>query len=141
MKKYATTITVAIIVGVAAFYGGMTYGRSQAVTPSGQTFQRGGSRNGGGFGANNGGFASGQILSEDSQSITIELRNGSSTSANSTKIVFFSSSTAIMKMTNGTVADLQTGANVIVTGTPNADGSITAQSIQLRETLPGRGGQ
>ncbi len=140
MKKVIFPVIV-IIVGLAAFYGGMTYGKSQA--SSNQNASRdafAGAQNfagvrgrSGGSGGNGGGFISGQIISKDSQSITVEFRNGSSTaSASSTKIVFLSGSTPIMKSVNGTADDLTPGTSVTITGTANSDGSITAQSIQIR---------
>jgi len=145
MKKYIISIVAVVIVGVTAFYGGMMYGKSQA--NSSQTASRGafaGAQNfagtrgrSGGFGGNGGGFISGQIISKDSQSITVEFRNGSSTaSASSTKIVFLSGSTPIMKSINGTADDLTPGTSVTITGTANSDGSITAQSVQIRPNIP-----
>ncbi len=137
MKKYTLTIIVALFVGVGAFYGGTMYGKTATGTQGGvQGFQRGAGRNGGFGGANaNGGFAVGQIISKDNQSITLQLVNNSST-----KIIFFSASTPIMKTVSGTVSDLQTGTNVSVMGTANSDGSITAESIQLRNgAFGGRG--
>ncbi len=143
MKKRIITIVGALIVVIAVFYGGMIYGKSQTGTKSpssgtsagGQGFGTGRMRNGGSGGGNSGGFVSGQIISKDNQSIIVELSNGSSTSSgNSTKIVLVSNSTPITKSVNGTLDDLTTGENVTVVGTANSDGSVTAQSIQIRPT-------
>ena len=147
MKKYIAVIVVVLAVGIGAFYGGMMYGKSQSCAQStlrnslpggqnfgGQNFQRGTTGRNGGAG---GGLISGQIIAKDNQSITVEFRNSSSTSsASSTKIVFLSGSTPIMKSVNGTADDLTPGTNVTITGTANSDGSITAQSIQIRPNSP-----
>jgi hypothetical protein len=132
MKKYIVTIVLVVVVGAGAFYGGMLYGKPQAGTRGIGSFQRGanggmpGTGIGGAFGGANGGLIAGQIISKDSQNITVALRNGSST-----KIVFFSGSTQIMKSASGTVDDLKDGEEITVIGTTNPDGSITAQSIQI----------
>ncbi|OIO07392.1 hypothetical protein CO115_00755 [Candidatus Falkowbacteria bacterium CG_4_9_14_3_um_filter_36_9] len=52
------------------------------------------------------------------------------------KIVFLSDSTSIGKTTDGTVADLEAGKQVTINGKDNSDGSVTAQSIQIRPNLP-----
>ncbi|MFH1162412.1 MAG: DUF5666 domain-containing protein [Candidatus Jorgensenbacteria bacterium] len=131
MKKIIVLAIVGVVViGGVSFYGGMRYGKSSAQPaqgmgrfgnlPAGQqrTDQRGAFAGGGG--------TSGEIVSADNQSITLKLREGSS------KIVFFSSSTKIMKSTDGARSDLTSGVQVVVSGTANPDGSITAQTIQLR---------
>ncbi|MBU6390371.1 hypothetical protein KGQ31_02390, partial [Patescibacteria group bacterium] len=88
-----------------------------------RTFQRGsGSANRPGAG----GVAAGDIIAEDNQSVTLRLRDGSSL------IVFYSPSTKVMKSTEGSMTDLVTGASIMIQGTQNSDGSITAQSIQVR---------
>jgi hypothetical protein len=132
--KIAYGIIAVIIIG-ASFYGGTLYGKSQAAPAfqggngnfSGRGFNRTGMPNAS-SGARSGsaGFIAGQIVSKDDKSISVELRDGGS------KIVFFSPSTEIQKMASASSSDLAGGANVVVNGSANPDGSITAQSIQIR---------
>jgi len=157
-NTFAVTIAVAVVVGAAAFYGGMLYGRSGSPSrlaqgdlsaPGGsasggqnlrnltpeqrqQRFQQMGISGGGPGGQRNGGggFASGEIIAQDDKSITIKLRDGGS------KIIILAGTTEIGKFTTGVVTDLKTGETVTVNGQANADGSITAQSIQLRPPMP-----
>lgn len=139
MKKILlSVIATAVIVGGGAFFGGMQYAKSQTpdmgdlasrfgnFDPSQLPNMPGG---GGGFnrgGAAGGGFASGEILSIDEESITIKLPDGGS------RLVFFSDSSEITKSAEGSVADLATGTSITVMGTSNDDGSVTATSIQIR---------
>ncbi len=125
-------IAIALVVGGGAFYGGMKYGQNSWRSGF-QNFdnlspqQR--QQMGGAFRGNNGGnngLAIGEIIAKDDKSITVKLSNGSS------KIVFFSDSTQISKSVSGSSSDLSSGKTVSVNGTANQDGSITAQSIQLR---------
>lgn len=127
--KYKREIIGALILVVVAFYGGMKYG--QGSTPaagapgtrnfSGMTGARG--TRGGGFGSG----AAGQIVSIDSTSITLSIPGGSGS-----RNVFYTGTTPIMKSVTGAVSDLKVGETISVNGTANSDGSVTAQSIQLR---------
>jgi hypothetical protein len=132
-------IGVVLIAG-AAFYGGMKYGSSMSATnanPSGAGGFAG--RNMGGAGnrmnrPGGNGFSGGEIISVDSQGLTIKLRDGGS------QIIFLSASSSVQKMVDGARDDLKAGENVTIVGTSNADGSITAQSVQIRPATPIGGG-
>ncbi len=143
MNKNILVVMAILIVGAGAFYGGFAYSKSKT-TPAGPgngTFVPGQGRGQGpgGFGGGTfvgrgagapegagGGFVSGQVLSTDNSSVTVKLRDGGS------KIIFFSTSTQIMKATNGSPADLVADQEITVSGSANSDGTITAQSIQIR---------
>jgi len=160
-KIYLIGITIIVVAG-GAFFGGMMFQKSQdslsgltgeeltskleslgasSGTSMGQGFMGGTNTpnfgtNGTGFpgnmpagqrpGGNGGGMTSGEVISSDDESLTIKEQDGS------TSIVYFSSSTAISKTVDGTSSDLTDGTNVIVSGTSNSDGSVTATTIQIR---------
>ena len=136
--KIQLAVIVAVIVGAVAFFGGTKYGQ---YPPGGsnadlRNFQTRGTGMMGGLtggqgrmtgGANRaGGFLAGEIIGQDDKSITVKLRDGGS------RIVFVSSSTQVLKSINGSVSDLILGGQVTVTGGTNPDGSVTAQSVQIR---------
>ena len=50
----------------------------------------------------------------------------------SSKIVFYSESTKIQKTADGTGANLAIDQEVTASGAANSDGSLTAQTIQVR---------
>ncbi len=144
MNKFLSIAITAIIAGAVAFYGGMRYdsyksGPSLADLKNlpqqeiRQKLQASGLFGGGNRGMialrRNGGnssFIGGEIISKDDKSITIKSQDGGS------KIVFLSPSTQINKSTAGSSADLAAGKQVTVNGTANADGSLTADLIQIR---------
>ncbi len=141
-KTIIIFIIVAALIGGGAFYGGMVYGKSQS--GSTRNFANGarqglGVNGAGGFARNgtgatgNGNVVSGQVIAKDDKSITVQLPNGSGS-----KIVFLSPSTQIMKTATGSTSDLQIGENLSVNGQANSDGSVTAQTIQIRPNLPRR---
>ena len=137
MKK-PTKIIISIIVAAGLFYGGYAYGaggHSQSASSAGAYAGRTGrtaSSTGafaGAFGgaAAGGSATTGTIVSSTPTSITVALKSGS-------VVVFYSTSTPIMWTTTGTAKDITAGANITVIGTANSDGSVTASSIQLRQT-------
>lgn len=123
----AITIIGLAAVGGGAFYGGMVYGKSQNSSAFNRQNFQSALRNGVRSGATGANFVSGNILSKDSSSITLQLPNNGGS-----KIIFFSGTTQISKFASGVASDLTTGESVSVTGTTNSDGSVTAQSIQIR---------
>ena len=76
-----------------------------------------------------GGKFSQQMGMRDNTSITLKLRDGGS------KIVFYTDKTTIAKTVDGILDDLAVGKQVNVIGTTNPDGSVSAQSVQIR-TIP-----
>ncbi len=116
-------VAVPLLVAVS-FWGGMQYAGSQA--PARGSFGAAAYAGRGGMRAGNAAFAAGVIMAADPASLTLGLQNGNS------EIVYLATSTQILKSASGTAADLIQGANVVVTGTPNQGGSMTAQSIQIR---------
>lgn len=138
MKKILAIIIALIVMGGGAFYGGMKYAQNKSLQGSAQgnfqklrslspkerqqRLQKVGVRTGSGF-------ANGEIISKDDRSITIKLQDSGS------KIIFYSDNTKVSKFVNGTSDDLEIGKSITVKGTVNDDGSITAQSIQLRSNI------
>src|ERR1041385_6691496 len=125
-------VIISLIVGGAGgFFGGMQYQKSQ--TPSFGNRQFGFRQFGAGQGVGrNGGGARpvvGQIISSDDKSITVKMQDGSS------KIVLISDKTSINKASTGTMADLKTGENIVVFGTQNSDGSLSALNVQLNPQM------
>ena len=143
MKKQTAIIAI-VIVALICFYGGMKYGESSATKAAGGGQAASGAPGGAGTRrgaiAQSGGVANGSILSVDANGITLKLRDGTS------KIILLSASTPIMKSTAGAMSDLTVGEQVMVAGTQNTDGSITAQTVQIRPAgsvsgLPGGASQ
>ncbi|HWQ99356.1 MAG TPA: plastocyanin/azurin family copper-binding protein [Candidatus Methylomirabilis sp.] len=130
-KHIGSFLVVAIVVGGLGFYGGTVYakksqtGQRPAGIRNGQTGQGFQVRGPGGAGSG-GGFTAGEVMQKDGNSITLKLRDGGS------KIVFYSSSTTVGKMSAGSMDDVTHGANVTVTGNTNPDGSVAASAVQIR---------
>ena len=131
MDKKTVIAGLMVFIAAGSFYAGMKYDQSQNSVANRGAGSRlafvSGSR-----GARNGGdLVSGEVVSKDDKSLTLKLRDGLVGQGGS-KIVFFSESTSIMKAAGGNSQDLLVGEQVMVNGTANQDGSINAQSIQLR---------
>ncbi len=118
----------AVVIAAIAFWSGTQYAQTNVQTGGRGTFS--GARTGRQGGFMNGGFVGGEVVSVDDKSITLKMQDGG------TRFVFFSPSTKISKSVDGTIADVVAGKQVTVSGTPNSDGSVTAQTIQLRTDMP-----
>ena len=128
-----TSIIAIIIALLVGFGAGMTYGKSggTATTPQDTVggFGAGRAGAGGNRAARGGGFGggtSGEVIAKDASSITVKTRDGS------TKIVFVSGTTQVVKTAAGSQSDISMGTNVTAIGPANTDGSVNAQSIQIR---------
>jgi hypothetical protein len=136
-----TKISIGAVILVAlAFWAGTAYANHKNRTA--RTVMMGGQAQGmrgnfavGGMrtGANAGSFVSGTVLSKTDTALTVQNQAGGS------KIVLVSSSTAVSKSAQGALTDVAVGSSIVATGTTNSDGSITAQTVQVRpEAAPTR---
>lgn len=73
-----------------------------------------------------GGMVNGEVIKKDEQSLVIKTKDGSS------KVIYFSSSTEIGKFEKGALGDILEGSSLMINGSSNNDGSISAQNIQIR---------
>ena len=129
MKKHLVKAVAVVVIAGIGFAGGVSYAKSKAPAPvaiqntAGQQQRAPGGPRGG---RNNGGLVAGSIIASDATSITVQTNGGGS------KIVYLSDKTQVFKSTLGATSDLVNDSNVVVMGTPGADGTVTAQSIQIR---------
>ena len=140
MKNKAVIAGAFVIVAAVSFYAGTksSFGKTASGRAGQFTFGQGAvlgdqangarTRAGGGFRAGN--LVAGEILSASEGSITVKLRDGGS------KIVFVPKTAAVTKSVGGTTADLIVGQSVMVSGATNQDGSVNAETIQIRPNLP-----
>ncbi len=127
-KQLITTVVAVLIVGGAAFYGGMQYQKNQRSTfgPAGnQRLANDNNQNGNGRQNGLGRPVSGEITSMDTGTLTIKTQDGSS------KIIVYSSSTKVNKMTEASSSDLEIGEQITAMGSDGTDGTVTAQTISL----------
>jgi hypothetical protein len=141
--KIIVGVVVVLVIAAGSFYGGMIYGKSQATTartitfPNGQQAPlngppgdgqgfRGQGQNDlpGGFG-DQAGMTFGTIESIDGSVVTISSGDGAQ------QTVKVTDTTLIEKNASVSVSDLAAGDSVIVSGSDNTDGSITARSVQV----------
>lgn len=144
-KTTQLILGVVLLLAVAAgsFYGGMVYGKGQASTTAsaggftanfgqnadGSTTRPNGFRpdtqgQAGGFGAQ-AGMLFGEIQAIEGNIITVLNRDGAE------QQVQVTDTTLIEKNASVTVSDLTVGDTVIVSGSDNDDGSVTARSVQV----------
>lgn len=123
-----TAIVIGVIAASAGFFGGMKYQQSKRdqLTPgiTGGQGRMGGVQNG----INSKPTSRpvyGEIIKADKKTITIQSRDGSS------KLILLTENGQIFKAVTGSVDDLLVGSQVSVFGTPNPDGSFSAENIQI----------
>lgn len=119
MNKQITTIILALVIASIGFFGGIQYQKSQTPQRGTGTFQRRLGQN------QNEQAVRGEILSTDATSMTVKMQDGSS------KLIILSGSTNITKQATGSKDDLKQEQEVVVFGSTNSDGSVTAQVVQL----------
>jgi len=126
MKNPILPILICVAVAGGSFFAGMKYQQSKQPSFAGRFGNRQDVRTGEGQGQfRNGRPIQGDIISADEKTITVKMADGS------TKIVILSETTTYNKTSDASKADLKVGEKVGVFGTENADGSVTAQNIQL----------
>jgi hypothetical protein len=140
-KQIIITIVVAVIVGAAGFAGGMQYQKSKTPAFAGRSGINAGVNGVAGaagarrFAAGGNNFVTGSVLSQNGQQMTVQNRSGGSL------IVILPASAQIGKFAAASSTDISVGSVVTVTGTTNSDGSMTAQTVQVRPAgSPGPGG-
>jgi hypothetical protein len=126
------TKTISIAVVALIIGGAIGYFAHPASAQTG-AFARGGAGTftgaRGAAGAATGGFLMGTVAAEDSTSITLNTRDGSS------HVVLLTPSTTVSKYVAGAITDVSVGSTVMVSGTSNSDGSVSASMIQLRPAM------
>jgi hypothetical protein len=139
MEKYSKHINYIVpAVGVLSF--GVGYLAHSFINPSVQAelagmqgraqFGQGTGNRSGQMMARGGGMVQGEIISIDDTGITVKGRDGGS------KIVLMSTSTKVFKSVDTIKSDLKVGTNVMVAGTSNPDGSVSASSVSIRNDFP-----
>jgi hypothetical protein len=135
MKKYLVHM-VWLVIAIVALGGGYFWGKASAATSraagfagaySSSTRRTVGSAAGGGL-------VTGTIATIGSSSITLQLANGNS------EVVFYSTSTPVSEPTTVSANTLKVGTTLMVGGTSNSDGSLTALTIQVRPAGTTSGG-
>ena len=127
-KNIVITAVVALSVGL---FGGYAAARASALASAGvpnASSVRGSARGLRGGNQNANGFLAGTVARKDSESITVDTRDGNS------HVVLFTPATSVFKSVAGSLSDITIGSAVVVSGSTNSDGSLSANSIQLRRT-------
>lgn len=125
-----------VLIAIIFFFIGLQIGKTRQVSnanyPGNRNFN-GGQMMGNQTGIRNsmrgGGFITGTIVSSDDKSVTVSLKDGGS------KTIYISDTTSVLKSSTGKKTDLVNGSTIMVNGTSNQDGSIAAQSIQIRPEI------
>ncbi len=127
-KSIVITAVVALGIGLFGGYAAARASVPANVSAPGMSQVRGsaGGRRGGNQNASE--FLVGVVVKKDSGSVTVDTRD------NNSHVVLFTPATSVFKSVAGSLADITIGSAVIVSGSTNSDGSLSANSIQLRRT-------
>jgi len=148
LARRPVQLIVGVIVALALFGGGYAFGSTRTPAPAASATGATGATGRGAFGAGgaNGGAAAargvttGQILSVNTDSVTISVRAGGANGASpttSTTLVLVGSGTRVVKTveTDVKLTDLKVGDTITVAGTPDtASGTVSAQTIVVGAT-------
>jgi hypothetical protein len=135
------TWILVIVVAIVFAGGGYLIGKQSAASTAatgasayaGRAGTAGYAGRAGGFSGAGGGATTGTIVATANGSFTIQLPTSTSTTATTgTKIVLFDNTTMVNELESVPATSLAVGQSVVVTGTANSDGSVTATSIQVR---------
>jgi len=129
-------LLAALVVAGGSFYGGTVYGKGQAQTAFAGPVNPGSGPAGmmpggtppagmGQPGGNQAGMLVGEIAEISATALTITDSSGKQTQVN------VSGTTLIEKQASVTLADLTQGETVMVSGSQQSDGSISARSVQV----------
>lgn len=131
-KQWAAVGIMSIVVAAAFTSIGYKLGsRSNgSFGPMNGQFQgRGGMMSGQGrMGMRGNGNVAGTVINQDTSTITLSLPQGGS------RTVLITPTTTVLKTAPGSITDIQKDSFVMVSGTANADGSISATTLSLRPT-------
>lgn len=116
-----STAVIALAVGFGAGY--FIHSSPAPVQNTAGNF---GGRSGMMRGGNGGSFLSGTVAARDSGSMTVNTRDGSS------RVILITPATSVSKSISGSMSDVSVGSTIIVSGTTNSDGSVSASLIQIR---------
>lgn len=151
LARRPVQIIVGVVVALALFGGGFAFGSTRApaaATTTGATASTGAATGRGAFGAGGAGggaaarngITNGQILSVNTDSITISIRAGGAngaTGTTTTELVLVGSGTRVVKTveTDVKLTDLKVGDTITVAGTPDtASGTVSATTIIVGAT-------
>jgi hypothetical protein len=135
-KNLIITGVVALIVGLGVGYfgahalaatpktGAAAYAARSAAGGAGVTGMRAGNQ------ASGAGLLTGTVAAVSAGSITLNTRDGSS------HVVLTTPDTTVSKSVTGSLSDVTVGSTIIVSGTTNSDGSVSATLVQLRPAMP-----
>lgn len=128
-KQTVTTALISIILaGGGGYYIGSHKQGAQSARIGAQFGQGGigGQRGGFARGGPNGNMINGDVVSLSSNILTVKGRDGGS------RVILLTGSTKVSKSVAGDKADVKEGTSVLILGTQNSDGSVTADTVQIR---------